>query len=129
MRAKRLPGMPVNCTRDPARRICTQRGDREHIRRSSRGAQNALNLCPAITTCERMKDVSLRRMRVVTFGDASRSAGKPHFQPEAVVPDFVNPESFAAFFFSALRFLVAVWSDHSGCSWVKAFFSKPSTPS
>ena len=39
--------------------------------------------------------------------------------------DFVNPEFFAAFFFSALRFLVAVSSDLSGCSCVlKALFSK-----
>jgi hypothetical protein len=30
-----------------------------------------------------------------------------HHQPEAVVLDFVNPEFFAAFFFSALRFLLA----------------------
>ena len=52
--------------------------------------------------------------------------GRAHHQPEAVVLDFVNPEFFAAFFFSALRFLVAVSSDRSGCSWVlKALFSKP----
>ena len=37
--------------------------------------------------------------------------------------DCVNPEFFAAFFFSALRFLVAVSSDLSGCSSVlKALF-------
>jgi len=53
------------------------------------------------------------------------SAGRAHDQPEAVVLDFVNPEFFAAFFFSALRFLVAVSSDLSGCSCVlKALFSK-----
>jgi hypothetical protein len=34
------------------------------------------------------------------------SAGRAHHRPEAVVLDFVNPEFFAAFFFSALRFLV-----------------------
>jgi hypothetical protein len=34
------------------------------------------------------------------------SAGWAHHQPEAVALDFVNPEFFAAFFFSALRFLV-----------------------
>jgi hypothetical protein len=34
--------------------------------------------------------------------------GRAHHQPEAVVLDFVNLEFFAAFFFSALRFLVAV---------------------
>src|SRR5882724_372256 len=37
-----------------------------------------------------------------------RKRGLAHHQPEAVVLDFVNPEFFAAFFFSALRFLVAV---------------------
>jgi hypothetical protein len=48
-----------------------------------------------------------------------------HYQPEAVVLDFVNPEFFAAFFFSALRLFVAVLSDLSGCSCVlKALFSK-----
>jgi hypothetical protein len=48
-----------------------------------------------------------------------------HDQPQAVVLDFANPEFFAAFFFSALRFLVAVSSDLSGCSCVlKALFSK-----
>jgi hypothetical protein len=48
-----------------------------------------------------------------------------HHQPQAVVLDFANPEFFAAFFFSALRFLVAVSSDLSGCSCVlKALFSK-----
>jgi hypothetical protein len=51
--------------------------------------------------------------------------GRAHHQPEAVVLDFVNPEFFAAFFFSALRFLVAVSSDLSGCSCVlKVLFSK-----
>src|SRR5712672_3222586 len=51
--------------------------------------------------------------------------GRAHHQPEAVVLDFVNLEFFAAFFFSALRFLVAVSSDLSGCSCVlKALFSK-----
>jgi len=50
---------------------------------------------------------------------------KCHHQREAVVPDFVNPESVAAFFFSARRFLVAVLSVRSGCSRVsKALFSK-----
>ncbi len=39
----------------------------------------------------------------------------------------MNSECFAAFFFSALRFLVAVSSDLSGRSCVlKALFSKPS---
>jgi hypothetical protein len=54
------------------------------------------------------------------------SAGRAHHQPpEAVALDFVNPEFFAAFFFSALRFLVAVSSDLSGCSSVlKSIFSK-----
>src|SRR6266568_1781143 len=53
------------------------------------------------------------------------SAGRAHHQPEAVVLDFVNPEISAAFLFSALRFLVAVSSDLSGCSSVlKALFSK-----
>jgi hypothetical protein len=51
--------------------------------------------------------------------------GRAHHQPEAVVLDFANPEFIAAFFFSALRFLVAVSSDLSGCSCVlKALFSK-----
>jgi hypothetical protein len=54
-----------------------------------------------------------------------RKRGRAHHQPEAVVLDFVNPEFFAAFFFSALRFLVAVSSDLSGCSCVlKALFGK-----
>jgi hypothetical protein len=54
-----------------------------------------------------------------------RKRGWAHHQPEAVALDFVNPEFFAAFFFSALRFLVAVSSDLSGCSCVlKALFSK-----
>ena len=53
------------------------------------------------------------------------SAGRAQDQPEAAVLDFVNPELFAAFFFSALRFLVAVSSDLSGCNCVlKALFSK-----
>jgi hypothetical protein len=53
------------------------------------------------------------------------SAGRAHHQPEVVLLDFVNPELFAAFFFSALRFLVAVSSDLSGCSCVlKALFGK-----
>jgi hypothetical protein len=43
-------------------------------------------------------------------------SGRAHHQPEAVVLDFVNPEFFAAFFFRALRFLVAVSSDLSGCN-------------
>ncbi len=39
--------------------------------------------------------------------------------------DFVNSEFFATFFFSALRFLVTVSSDLSGCScMLKALFSK-----
>ena len=55
------------------------------------------------------------------------SAGRAHHQPEAVVLDLVNPEFFAAFLFSALRFLVAVSSDFSGCSCVlKVLFSKTS---
>ena len=50
-----------------------------------------------------------------------------HHQPEAVVLDFVNPKFSATLFFSALRFLVAVLSDLSGCSCVlKALFSKVS---
>ncbi len=54
-----------------------------------------------------------------------RKRGWAHHQPEAVVLDFVNSEFLAAFFFSALRFLVAVSSDLSGCSCVlKALFSK-----
>jgi hypothetical protein len=54
-----------------------------------------------------------------------RKRGRAHHQPEAVVLDFVNPEFIAACFFSALRFLVAVSSDLSGCSCVlKARFSK-----
>jgi hypothetical protein len=54
-----------------------------------------------------------------------RKRGGAHHQPEAVVLDFVNPEFFAAFFLSALRFLVAVSSDLSGCSCVlKALRSK-----
>jgi len=54
-----------------------------------------------------------------------RKRGRAHHQSEAVVLDFVNPEFFAAFFFSALRFLVAVSSDLSGCSCVlKALFSE-----
>src|SRR5882757_3789373 len=40
-----------------------------------------------------------------------RKRSRAHHQPEAVVLDFVNPEFFATFFFSALRFLVAVSSD------------------
>jgi hypothetical protein len=53
------------------------------------------------------------------------SAGRAHHQSEAVVLDFVNAEFFAAFFFSALRFLVAVSSDLSACgSVLKALFSK-----
>jgi hypothetical protein len=56
-----------------------------------------------------------------------RKRGRAHHQPEAVLLDFVNPEFFAAFFFSALRFLVAVSSDLSGCSFVlKVLFSKTS---
>ena len=52
---------------------------------------------------------------------------RPHHQPEAMVLDFVNPEFSATLFFSALRFLVAVLSDLSGCSCVlKALFSKVS---
>ena len=43
-----------------------------------------------------------------------RKRGRAHRQPETVVLDFVNPDFFAAFFFSALRFLVAVSSDLSG---------------
>jgi hypothetical protein len=51
--------------------------------------------------------------------------GRAHRQPETVVLDFVNPEFPVAFFFSALRFLVAVSSDLSGRSCVlKAHFSK-----
>jgi len=54
-----------------------------------------------------------------------RKRGPAHHQPKAVVLDFVNPEFFAAFFFSALRFLVAVSSDLSGWSCVlKVRFSK-----
>jgi hypothetical protein len=54
-----------------------------------------------------------------------RKSGQARHQPEAVVLDFANPEFLAAFFFSALRFLVAVSSDLSGCSCVlKALFSK-----
>jgi predicted acylesterase/phospholipase RssA len=53
-----------------------------------------------------------------------RKRGRAHHQAEAIVLDFVNSESFAAFFFSALRILVAVLSDFSGCSSVlKALFS------
>jgi len=53
------------------------------------------------------------------------SAGRAHHQLEAGVIDLVNPEFFAAFLFSALRFLVAVSSDLSGRSCVlKALFSK-----
>jgi hypothetical protein len=43
-----------------------------------------------------------------------RKRGRAHHQPEAVVLDLVNPEISAAFFFNALRFLVAVSSDLSG---------------
>ena len=54
-----------------------------------------------------------------------KKRGRAHHQPAAVVLDFVNPVFFAAFFLSALRFLVAVSSDLSGCSCVlKALFSK-----
>src|SRR3984893_7573091 len=54
-----------------------------------------------------------------------RECGRANHQPEAVVLDFVNLEFFATFFFNALRFLVAVSSDLSGCSCVlKALFSK-----
>jgi hypothetical protein len=51
---------------------------------------------------------------------------RAQYQPEAVVPDFVNLEFvFPAVFFSALRFLVAVSSDLSGCSCIlKAPFSE-----
>src|SRR6516165_8704033 len=46
---------------------------------------------------------------------------------EAVVPEFVKPEFFTAFFFSARRFFVTVCSDRNGCSCaLKAFLSKPS---
>jgi hypothetical protein len=42
-----------------------------------------------------------------------------------MVLDFSNPEFLAALLFSALRFLVAVLSDLSGCSCVlKELFSK-----
>jgi hypothetical protein len=44
-----------------------------------------------------------------------RKRGRAHHQPEAVVLDFVNPGIFCGLFFSALRFLVAVLSDLSGC--------------
>jgi hypothetical protein len=67
-------------------------------------------------------------MRVPLNGGShhlAESAGRAHHQPEAVVLGFVNPEFFAAFFFNALRFLVAVSSDLSGCSSVlKTLFSK-----
>jgi hypothetical protein len=54
-----------------------------------------------------------------------RKRGRAHHQPGGVVLDFVNPEFFAAVFFIALRFLVTVLSDLSGCSCVlKALFSK-----
>jgi hypothetical protein len=47
-----------------------------------------------------------------------RKRGLAHHQPEAVVLDFGNSEFSAVFLFSALRFLVAVASDFSGCSCV-----------
>jgi hypothetical protein len=48
-----------------------------------------------------------------------------HYQPEAVGLDLVNPEFLKTVFFSALRFLVTVLSDLSGCSCVlKSLFSK-----
>ena len=55
-----------------------------------------------------------------------RKRRRVQFQPEAVVADFLNPEfAFVTDFFNALRFLVAVSSDLSGCSCVlKAPFSE-----
>jgi hypothetical protein len=50
-----------------------------------------------------------------SVSSSRRKRGRAHRQPEAVVLDFVNPEIFSAFFFSALRFLVAVSSELSGC--------------
>jgi hypothetical protein len=56
-----------------------------------------------------------------------RKRGWAHHRPEAVVLDLVNPEISTAFLFSALRFLVAVSSDFSGCSCVlKVLFSNTS---
>src|SRR5262249_3653401 len=45
-----------------------------------------------------------------------RDRGPACHQPEAVALDFVHPEFFGGLLFSALRFLVAVLSDLSGCT-------------
>jgi len=73
----------------------------------------------------------VRNCGLVWIGAESRNQpakrGRVHHQPEAVVLDFASPEFFAAIFFNALRFLVAVLSDLSGCSCVlKALFSEVS---
>jgi hypothetical protein len=52
-------------------------------------------------------------------------ARRTRHQSEVVLLDFVRPDCFAAFFRRALRFLVAVLSDLSGCSSVlNGIFSK-----
>ena len=70
---------------------------------------------------------ALRCAKLWIAVDWCGGSARAHHQPEAVMLDFVNAEFFATIFFSALRFLVAVLSDLSGCSWVlKALFSKVS---
>ena len=62
--------------------------------------------------------------RYVTIASRGKR-GRAHYPLAVVVLDFSNPEFFAALLFSALRFLVAVLSDLSGCSCVlKELFSK-----
>ena len=50
-------------------------------------------------------------LRLIANGGSAPLAGSS-------LIDFVNPKSVAAFFFCALRFLVAVLSDLSGCRFV-----------
>ena len=78
----------------------------------------------------RVVDVTSADKTPEKFGDTATISsrgkrGRAHYPLEVVLLDFSNSEFFAALLFSALRFLVAVLSDLSGCSCVlKELFSK-----
>src|SRR5262249_7231541 len=59
-----------------------------------------------------------RQLHACPSRPKTRNRSRVRHQPEAVAVDFVQPEFFAAIFFSALRFLAVVLSDFSCCSCV-----------